>query len=386
MKLLKIALLISLIAFSACGKKNAQADQEDINGKKKTQQTLDMEKNIANLFSLDDVQEGQCKDVDIADPDAAGIPRPGAEYAGNIPQPKENKWKDYAKGEAAYFFDHLDFLLQQKVAQRFQAIYDATKAIPYETTDDPYTEETLKMQLVQGRDFSQGFAPYIKNFNQQAYEKGFSVPQVKEMIHRGRWYNELVKKFEKKAFDKFDFNGDGKLDMYEFILFSIIHNKPIFGKGQCIKDTCFDDIFKEIIDPMFQFFDCDKSGSISSEEIWKGLRLLKRGKDIKYNIFTCQLKLDMDKDYRTISVNDFVLLNSEKIDGYLDLDEFRAGILLGLWNRQVSPFEIVSDDKLTKKTDRWDNDGADDKMCGKIKMFLPDNWKARKNLAAGKKK
>jgi Ca2+-binding EF-hand superfamily protein len=383
MKLLKIALIISIIAFCVCRK--GGPDSEQIGAKPKTKTTISTESNIEKLFNLDDVQEGQCKDVDLEDPEAKGIPKPGAEYQGNIPQPKDNKWKNYAKGEAAYFFDHLDFLLQKKLAQKFKAIYDAAKSIPYEAKDDPYTVETLKLQLVQGRDFTQGFAPYIKNYNQDAYDKGFSVPQIKEMMHRGRWHSELIQDYAKKSFDKFDFNGDGKLDIYEYILFSIIHNKQIFGLGQCIKNVCYDDIFADIIDPMFQFIDCDKSGSINSEEIWKALEVLKRDKNLKYSIFTCTLKLDMEKDYRTISVNDFILLNSEAIDGFLNLQEFRTGILLGFWNRQVSPFDIVEDDKYTKKTDRWDNNGEKDKMCGMIKMFLPDNWKKRKNLAAGKK-
>jgi hypothetical protein len=397
MKLLKIALIMVLIAIAVSQEKDTGFDlssqkslendptKEVTEGKKKSEQTMQMENNIGKLFNLDDQQEGECNGVNLGEGEQVGVPKPGAEYAGNIPQPKENKYQKYAKGEAAYLFDHLDYLLKKKLAAKFKTIYEEAKKSPYIIKDDPYTEDTLKQQLVQGRDFRQGFAPYIKNFNQKAYEKGISVGQLKEMIYKGRWYSELVKNFHKISFDKFDFNGDGRLDLYEFILFSIIHNKPIYGQKQCITNLCYDDIFAEVIDPMFQFFDCDKSGQISAEEIWKGLRLLKRPKDEKCNIFSCKLKLDLEKDYRTISVNDFVLLNDGKVEGYLDLEEFRSGILLGFWNRQVSPWDIVDDDKYTKKTDRWDNDGADDKMCGKIKMFLPDNWKNRKNKASGKK-
>jgi len=386
MKLLKIALIIGLLIFVTCpdNKKNTKNNKINptkslLGAKEKTETTKTMESNISKLFKVDDIQEGECKGLDLEDSESLSSKngKPGAEYRGNIPQAKENPWKNYGRGEAAYFFDHLNFLLQTKLVEKFKKIYEKCSKIPYVVKFDPYSLEILRQELVQGRDFSQGLAPYIKNFNKDAYEKGLSVGQVADCIHQNKWNFEVVVGFAKKSFDKFDFNGDGRLDMWEFILMSIMHNKPIYGRKDCVVDACYDDIFDEIIDPMFHFFDCDRSGSISAEEIWKGLKLLKKP-DAKFSLFNCKLKLDMEKDYRTISVNDFILLNSEKIEGFVDIDEFRAGILLGYWNRQVAPWEIDSGFKYVKTADRWDNDGAEDKMCGKIKVFLPENWKKRK--------
>jgi Ca2+-binding EF-hand superfamily protein len=382
MKLLKIALIIGLLVFVTCpdNNKNSKinASKSILGAKEKTQSTKSMEKNIETLFKVEDTQEGECKGLDLEDAESSSrIPRPGAEYRGNIPQVKDNPWKNYGKGEAAFLFDHLDFLLKSKLVEKFKKIYEKCSKIPYVAKFDPYTTEVLMQELVQGRDFSQGLAPYIKNFNKDAYDKGLSVGQVTDCIHQNKWNFEVVVDFAKKSFDKFDFNGDGRLDIWEFILFSIIHNKPIYGRKECVVDACYDDIFDEIIDPMFHFFDCDRSGTINAEEIWKGLKLLKKP-DKKYSIFNCKLKLDMEKDYRTISVNDFILLNSVKTDGFLDIDEFRSGLLLGYWNRQVAPWEIDSGVKYVKADDRWDGEGKEDKMCGKIKVFLPDNWKKRK--------
>jgi hypothetical protein len=400
MKLFKIAFIIVIITFATCPKPDtgfstgvntgfssdgnpSQTSEVKIDNQHASKETKQMEGNIAKLFNTDEYNSGACQKVDLEDKDK-DILRPGAEYGGNVPKPHQNKWAKIGKREAAYFLDHLEFLFKEKLVKKFQYLYDEARKMKANGVDDPYTEETLIIQLAQGRNHKKGLGDFIKNFNQQAYEKAITLPQISEVIMLWKYYKETNPDFVKKTFDFYDFNGDGRLDMYEFILFTILHNKPIFGKQECKKDFCYDDILRELIDPMFSFFDCSKSNSVTAEEIWNGLKKLKRDANLDYSLFNCKIKLDFEKDYRTVSVSDFILQNRKNKDGQLDLDEFRLGILLGFWNRQVSSTSISDKDEFNSKADRWANNGKTDKFCEQIKYFLHGQKKSAANFVATK--
>jgi len=338
MKLLKITILVALLAFYTCQEK---------------------------LFDDD---ASQCNSTSlIADNSSPG---------GKGPSIKPNKFKKFGSGNAAYFYDHLDYLFKKKLAEKFKKIYNAASETKFEMSADIYSEEILKSVVVQGREFNDqvGFEKYLNDFNKEAYQKAIRFPQLVEFMKTAKWYREETINFDKNSFDKFDFNGDGRLDHYEFILFSIVHNIRIFGKGQCVEEHCYDDIFKNLIDPIFDHANCPKSDTIDSEEIWNALKQLKKPEadKIKYSLFSCSIRLDMIKEYRTISVNDFVLISDWDHSGLLNENEFRTGILLGYWSRQVKPTQIYDDNEINGKKERWNEDGTMDKMCEQIKKFLPE--------------
>lgn len=343
MKLLKIAILVALLAFCTCQK----------------------------LFNDD---SASCKST-TDDKITLG----GEGDTGLIS--KLNTFKKFGSNEAAYFFDHLDYLFQNKMVAKFKAIYEAALETKFEDSEDIYSEEILKKKVVQGREFSDevGFEKYLAGFDKDAYKKSIRYPQVVKFMKTAKWYHQNLMNFEKVSFDKFDFNGNGRLDISEFILFSILHNMPIYGKGECVEEHCYDDIFKTLIDPIYNHANCEKSGYITSEDIWETLKKMNRpeGETHTHSLFSCNFKLDMIKEYRTISVNDFVLISDWDHHGHLNQNQFRAGILLGYWSRQVKKTQILDDDEKNGKRDRWNDAGTMDKMCEQIKKFLP---RSSKNL------
>ena len=79
----------------------------------------------------------------------------------------------------------------------------------------------------------------------------------------------------------------------------------------------------------------------------------------------------LNKDYRTTSTNDFVLKNSRKKDGFLDIEEFRTGVLLGYWDRQTDSRTIYMDDTKNMKSLRWAAGGAQDIVCRDVLILIP---------------
>ena len=62
----------------------------------------------------------------------------------------------------------------------------------------------------------------------------------------------------------------------------------------------------------------------------------------------------------------FVLKNFDLADGFLNREEFRKGILLGYWERQVNGMNVVDDDSINRKSDRWGNNGKLDIDCQEL--------------------
>jgi len=162
--------------------------------------------------------------------------------------------------------------------------------------------------------------------------------------------------------DRYDFDGDGRLNPREFIIMSIIHNKNVLGTT-C--KHCYNDIITKKIDPIFRFLDCNNDGKINSEDMWANFEGLKRApaNSGKYNIYGCTIK---GKKYRTGSMNDFIIKNMKSFDGYLTKEEFRAAVLLGYWDRQTDIEKIYPDDTRTFKQLRWGTDGGTDVVCQRI--------------------
>ena len=70
-------------------------------------------------------------------------------------------------------------------------------------------------------------------------------------------------------------------------------------------------------------------------------------------------------------MSDFVLKNHKAAEGFVNLDEFRMGVLLGFWDRQTDSVKIYKGDEKTLKNKRWLNEGLEDIECNRIMALIP---------------
>jgi hypothetical protein len=310
-------------------------------------------------------------------------PQDPAEQDLKIPKKKINIFaKLQGFGESAYLWDYLDDTLTNGTMKAFNDMwndaYNMTIPDP-QVYGDPFSLEKLIFYYSQGKEDTAGktsddlltvMQKYNANFNAGIWKNSISVPQVYNIFEQWGWFKRPVVDNSRKSVVFFDFNGDGRLDPSEFLYLAIVNNKKVFRQQSCSKN-CFTSILTERIDPLFAFIDCDADGWINAENMWWGLRNLRRTDDTKYNIYSCLLPTQFNSEYRTISMNDFILKNYEKHDGYVNIDEFRRGILIGYLDRNVDDVKIYADDTRNHKADRWGGLGATDTQCDKMKSFLP---------------
>jgi Ca2+-binding EF-hand superfamily protein len=301
----------------------------------------------------------------------------------NVPKAKANPYaKQQGFGASAYLFDFFDDVMQQQIDAEFQKVFQAAKAMKEPdpaTFQDPYTLDKLVFYYSQqGKDTTNAketdlmsqIQKYNKNFNAQVWGNSINMGQLYSILDQWGWKKPESKNFAKKLLDKFDFDGDGRLNPSEFIILSIVNNISIFKTLQC-KANCYTDILNSIIDPLFAYLDCDQDGYVSSENMWIGLVNFKRKDPKLFSMYTCQMPTELNKGYRTTSCNDFILKNYKKADGFVDKDEFRAGILLGYWDRQTDTSKIYTDDTKNLKKLRWGVDGAKDIVCENVLAMIP---------------
>lgn len=311
-----------------------------------------------------------------------------------VPTPKPNipKSLKYGFGDAAYFFDYIDLCFKDEVVKEFKAMFDAVKAFPYNESLDPYSPSKLLEMLN-----SQGYGANIpqnlfgqdaanlkdaildvieqitkKRISKSTYLAGISMDQLDQVFGTFHWD---MPKYTKHAnisyylFNKYDYNGDGRLGPSEFILFAIQYNKAYIGNTSS-KKYIFSNFVEKRLTPMFYFGDCDNDGFISAENIWFMSEKLTCAAGKGYNIFRCDAKADnSNTDYRTASVNDLVLKNMKTADGKLSPEEWYQAILLGFWDRQTNDQKIVDDSTLSHTDLRWSDQGATDIGCEEIKKY-----------------
>jgi Ca2+-binding EF-hand superfamily protein len=334
-----------------------------------------------DLFSKP--QGSNCKDqianpLDSAQQNTPILDNNGVPWSG--PRKKINILdKQQGFGPSAYFFDFIDEIFQADITKEFQTIYDEVKKLVPDEKE--FTEPYPLFKLVGAyapNDPSSAAKPTDPNdqtlinklkaivgtnnkvFNENSYKAGITVGNIYKACKDFQWnYNPQEVNFAKKIVDRYDFDGDGRLSPREFIIMSIVHNKNILGTT-C--KNCFNDIITKKIDPMFRFLDCNNDGKINAEDMWTNFENLNR-KINKCNIYDCSIK---GKKYRTNSMNDFIIKNMKSFDGYLTKEEFRAGILLGYWDRQVDVEKIYIDDTRTFKQLRWGASGDSDVVCQRI--------------------
>jgi len=297
-------------------------------------------------------------------------------------------------GNAAYFFDYLDPTLKDKIAKAFQTAWDtAMKVVPTDSKyEDPYALATMlkgrpvkfnQVNAQENTELLKKLAIIAPSFDQALWLKSIDAFKVNEFLKLWNWdiQSDGSKDQAKSLIDRFDLNGDGRLDTKEYILASIVTNNKILGADQCT--NCYGEEIKSLIDPIFYYIDCNSDNWISSEEIWKQLQNIKNGDD--FNYYKCIIK---DKYYRTSAVNDFILkANKNQSKGQLNVEQFREGVLLAYWMRQVSDDGIVLDDSINRKDNRW-KQKTQDKGCEAMKLNIESREKeeAEKGKEKCKKK
>jgi hypothetical protein len=273
---------------------------------------------------------------------------------------KKNKFwwvKQWGYGPAAYFFDYLDPVLREPVTNEFQALIKDLKDLPAEASDfsDPYDFKKLISQDNSNlsKKLLKQIQRFTKNYDASVYDVSANTVQVRSAIRKWKWaVNPGDPSVYQRFVMKYDMNFDGRLNPREMILGSLYNNQQTVGSSLC--QHCFFEVGKTI-DALFLYLDCDNDGLISAEEIWNNLPSLKRDTQ-KWNIFS----FGNDENIRTAAVNDFILKNMKIKNGKITRNEFRVGILLGIWDRQTEKTQIVTDDTTNMKNLRWDeNDMID---------------------------
>ncbi len=261
---------------------------------------------------------------------------------------------------SAYLFDYLDNILQSAIVEDFREIWKNAIKINNDKViafDDPYSLRKILYGLdtetkpnTASTDFLLDYiGEILPNFAPDIWKSSLNNSELNTTVHTWDW--DLTKSKEgsvKYMINHYDFNGDGKLNIREYLLASIHMNYERLGTNKC--SNCHEKVIKELIDPLFEFCDCDKNNFVSAEELWNGLQLIKNSK--YWNFFNCKVE---NRDVRTDVINDFILkIDSNKI-GLLSKKDFRYGILLGYWNRQTQERDIASTNMFNGKEGRWHN-------------------------------
>ena len=313
------------------------------------------------------------EDIDVM---VNGVKKDG-ESAPNwtVPHKKKNNYELKRQGLdlSAYFFDYIDAVLQKPIVDEFIKIWsEATKIAPDDKYKDPYTMENLVnssgsvVKAVTKEELVRKLAKIIPGINTALWDTYISPAKISNIVKQWNWdYDNTKADWAKHLVDKYDFDGDGRLNPNEFILAMILNNKK--SRNSMKKCTnCMMNVFENYLDPMFAFIDCDNDGTIVAENIWNSLRVLKRTKvnANSYNMYNCDVE---GSKIRTTAINDFVLKAEASMPGKLNRTEWRYGILLGYWTRQTDRNAVIPDDANNMKNFRWRDNGNYDVNCQDIK-------------------
>jgi len=324
-------------------------------------------KEVANLRKVSQQDDDLMKQLFTAMPSKCESPEAAFEKAQEEAQKmKKSKDKSFLKSSkadlwwvkkwgyeySAYFFDFLDPVLLSKFVEEATKMYkdalatDNTKDGNYVDPFDYKNFITSEMEQAEKDKFLKDFKLINANYVKEIFDISINAVQLHKVMKDWKWIKNASGDYSRDLIDNYDADGDGRLNVREFILASIDSNRSNFGKSG-VKN-----LFNELVamlNAIFTFIDCNEDGFLSAEEVWKNLKNLKRPNPDDYNIFGA------NESIRITSVNDFFKKTHESKNGLLNKEEFTAGILLGLWNRQVEKTKILSDDSRSLAKLRWEN-------------------------------
>ena len=273
-------------------------------------------------------------------------------YPGQKIKKKKFWWvKQWGYGSSAYFFDFMDPVVRELIIREFNSLLKDLMAFPQADSNIPDVFDFKKFVSQNSAYLTKQQIKQIKlftkNFDSAIYSVSANLPQIQAAITKWKWaVNPADPTVFKRFIMDYDMNFDGRLNPREMILGSIYNNKQTIGSPLC--EHCYFEVGKTL-DAIFLYLDCDNDGLLSAEEIWGNLPNIKRNNE-KWNMFA----LGNDESIRTASINDFILKNSKSKEGYITRNEFRVGMLLGIWDRQAETTMILKDDSRNLKRLRWE--------------------------------
>lgn len=280
--------------------------------------------------------------------------------------------KHWGFGSVAYLLDFFDPVFLKEAVAEFKEIYsvsmkeDPENLPEYKDPFDYAAKIATSSPEVQDK-LMRELKKFEKNNDPVIYKLSANAVQVYKLFKKANWFRDPGQEdFATEFVSNYDINHDGRLNPKELILGSIIHNKQILGSKKC--QYCYEKIARKI-GALFTYLDCSETGFVSAEQLWKGLPELKRGVS-QFNIFGYR----SSENIRSDAINDFILKNSKARDAYVNKEEFVAGILLGIWERQVSESAIIEDDSRNLKKLRWSENNMVDTNAYK---YVKDVTKAK---------
>lgn len=296
----------------------------------------------------------------------------------NVPRVKRNIYEEKKQGfgPSAYLFDFLDDIFQKEITTEFLRIFNEARSMSispdykepytleailgYTSLDGPKIDEEVLLNKVKS------ISP---SFNSDTWRISITCAQIDKILKQWKWQYDFTKTDPAKILvDTYDYDGDGRLNPREFLIAMIMNNKKVVDTAssqRCL--NCFDKIIETLIDPIFSYMDCSMVNVVSADDIWKNFRFLKRSRGDVFNMYSCKLE---NGSYRTSAVNDFLLKAHRAIDGRLNKEEFRYGVLVGYWDRHTDSMKIYQEDTKNLKNTRWSADGVRDVVCDRIQEAI----------------
>ena len=265
--------------------------------------------------------------------------------------------KQWGYGPVAYLFDFIDPIIRDMAVSEMDKLVKEIKLLPMVDLKykDPYDFKKLISQdstLLNSR-ILRMLKKFTQNYDPQVYDSSVNAVQVRQAFINWKWNGDISNpNLPAKFVKRFDMNFDGRLNPREIVLGALIHNKGMIGTQIC--ENCFNKS-SQILQAIFLYLDCNDDGWLSAEEFWGNLKNMNRGSE-RFNIFS----FGVDENIRTAAINDFIIKNGKTKEGFITKDEFRQGVLLGLWDRQTEKTRVIVDDSRTLKTLRWRDDDTVD--------------------------